>query len=50
MAVGSGGVGGGGLAAGRREYEVFQVGGRPLWEEVTDAYFRWGSRAATGSG
>ncbi|MGW6502987.1 methyltransferase domain-containing protein [Nonomuraea angiospora] len=23
------------------EYEVYQVGGRPLWDEVTDAYFRW---------
>ncbi|MCA2225575.1 methyltransferase domain-containing protein [Nonomuraea aurantiaca] len=23
------------------EYEVYQVGRRPLWEEVTDAYFRW---------
>ncbi|WP_219510166.1 methyltransferase domain-containing protein [Nonomuraea ceibae] len=23
------------------EYEVFQVGDRPLWDEVTDAYFRW---------
>jgi protein-L-isoaspartate(D-aspartate) O-methyltransferase len=23
------------------EYEVFQVGDRPLWDEVTAAYFRW---------
>ncbi|MFC4013243.1 methyltransferase domain-containing protein [Nonomuraea purpurea] len=23
------------------EYEVYQVGDRPLWDEVTDAYFRW---------
>ncbi|MFC5816927.1 methyltransferase domain-containing protein [Nonomuraea harbinensis] len=23
------------------EYQVFQVGDRPVWEEVTDAYFRW---------
>ena len=23
------------------EYEVYQVGDRPLWQEVTDAYFRW---------
>ncbi|GAA4531686.1 methyltransferase domain-containing protein [Nonomuraea ferruginea] len=26
---------------GCEEYEVFQVGDRPVWEEVTDAYFRW---------
>ncbi|MFC4005808.1 methyltransferase domain-containing protein [Nonomuraea purpurea] len=26
---------------GADEYEVFQVGERPLWEEVVDAYFRW---------
>lgn len=23
------------------EYEVYQVGERPLWEETTEAYFRW---------
>ncbi|PZG30385.1 protein-L-isoaspartate(D-aspartate) O-methyltransferase [Spongiactinospora gelatinilytica] len=23
------------------DYQVYQVGDRPLWEEVTDAYFRW---------
>ncbi|WP_219471999.1 methyltransferase domain-containing protein [Nonomuraea rhizosphaerae] len=23
------------------EYEVYQVGDRPLWGEVSDAYFRW---------
>lgn len=23
------------------EYTLFQVGDRPVWEEVTDAYFRW---------
>lgn len=26
---------------GRAEYEVYQVGGRPVWEEVVDAYSRW---------
>ncbi|MGW0806558.1 methyltransferase domain-containing protein [Nonomuraea sp. NPDC002799] len=26
---------------GEQEYEVYQVGDRPLWDEVTDAYFRW---------
>ncbi|WP_043634548.1 methyltransferase domain-containing protein [Nonomuraea candida] len=26
---------------GAGEYEVYQVGDRPLWDEVTDAYFRW---------
>jgi protein-L-isoaspartate(D-aspartate) O-methyltransferase len=26
------------------EYEVYQLGDRPLWDEVTDAYFRWVSR------
>ncbi|MFG1704966.1 methyltransferase domain-containing protein [Nonomuraea sp. M3C6] len=23
------------------EYEIYQVGARPLWDEVVDAYFRW---------
>jgi protein-L-isoaspartate(D-aspartate) O-methyltransferase len=26
---------------GIQEYEVYQVGGRPVWEEVVDAYFQW---------
>ncbi|NBE92949.1 MULTISPECIES: hypothetical protein [unclassified Nonomuraea] len=26
---------------GSTEYEVYQVGERPLWDEVTAAYFRW---------
>ncbi|SDJ56063.1 methyltransferase domain-containing protein [Nonomuraea jiangxiensis] len=26
---------------GADEYEVYQVGDRPLWEQVCDAYFRW---------
>ncbi|GAA0950149.1 methyltransferase domain-containing protein [Nonomuraea longicatena] len=26
---------------GRGEYDVYQVGDRPVWEEVCDAYFRW---------
>ncbi|PZG33507.1 hypothetical protein C1I98_28760 [Spongiactinospora gelatinilytica] len=26
---------------GRDEYTVRQAGGRPLWEEAVDAYFRW---------
>ncbi|MFB4268974.1 methyltransferase domain-containing protein [Nonomuraea sp. GTA35] len=26
---------------GSAEYEVYQVGDRPLWDEVLDAYFRW---------
>lgn len=28
-------------APGRQEHEVYQLGDRPLWDEVTDAYFRW---------
>jgi protein-L-isoaspartate(D-aspartate) O-methyltransferase len=31
-------------APGQVEYEVYQLGDRPLWDEVTDAYFRWVSR------
>ncbi|WP_158578444.1 methyltransferase domain-containing protein [Spongiactinospora rosea] len=27
--------------SGRAEYTVRQAGDRPLWEEVTDAYFQW---------
>ncbi|MEU6714942.1 methyltransferase domain-containing protein [Nonomuraea sp. NPDC046802] len=26
---------------GRAEFEVYELGDRPLWDEVTDAYFRW---------
>ncbi|WP_225878121.1 methyltransferase domain-containing protein [Spongiactinospora rosea] len=26
---------------GADDFEVYQVGDRPLWDEVTDAYFRW---------
>ncbi|RBQ21636.1 protein-L-isoaspartate(D-aspartate) O-methyltransferase [Spongiactinospora rosea] len=26
---------------GAEEYKVYQVGDRPLWDEVVDAYFRW---------
>jgi protein-L-isoaspartate(D-aspartate) O-methyltransferase len=26
---------------GRDEYTVSQIGDRPLWDEVVDAYFRW---------
>ncbi|MFC7591873.1 methyltransferase domain-containing protein [Nonomuraea antimicrobica] len=26
---------------GETEFEVYQVGSRPLWDEVVDAYFRW---------
>ncbi|MEV0613631.1 methyltransferase domain-containing protein [Nonomuraea sp. NPDC050404] len=26
---------------GENEYEVYQVGDRPLWDDVVDAYFRW---------
>ncbi|MBB5778567.1 methyltransferase domain-containing protein [Nonomuraea jabiensis] len=26
---------------GHQEYEVYQLGDRPLWDEVTGAYFRW---------
>ncbi|MGN9837867.1 methyltransferase domain-containing protein [Nonomuraea sp. H19] len=26
---------------GVEEYEIYQVGGRPLWEETVDAFFRW---------
>ncbi|MBF8191192.1 methyltransferase domain-containing protein [Nonomuraea sp. K274] len=28
-------------APGQVEYEVYQLGDRPLWDVVTDAYFRW---------
>jgi protein-L-isoaspartate(D-aspartate) O-methyltransferase len=27
-----------------REFEVYQVGDRPVWEEAVDAYFRWAGR------
>ncbi|MGN9843094.1 methyltransferase domain-containing protein [Nonomuraea sp. H19] len=26
---------------GKEEYSVYQVGDRPVWDEVVDAYFRW---------
>lgn len=26
---------------GEEEYEVYQLGDRPVWEETVDAYFRW---------
>jgi protein-L-isoaspartate(D-aspartate) O-methyltransferase len=35
---------------GVEEYEVFQVGDRPLWDEVTAAYFRWVSWGEPGRG
>jgi hypothetical protein len=27
--------------AGREEFEVYQIGDRPVWEEAVDAYFQW---------
>ncbi|MGN9847187.1 methyltransferase domain-containing protein [Nonomuraea sp. H19] len=30
------------------EYDVYQVGARPLWDEVTDAFFRWVSWGSPG--
>lgn len=35
---------------GETEHEVYQVGDRPLWDEVTDAFFRWVSWGEPGPG